>query len=287
MGFSISSSCFARFLNDLQRDDELARLESSLDLEEMLRIVAELEQCAMDCEVPDDIGKSVWKALTHLQERIGRDRKHFAVRSSATVEDSVRISFAGQAKSYLGVSNIDDVLDAIRRTWLSLLSPGVVMYLRGSGIPLNRVRMGVIVQEMMYADVSGVMFTANPADGNPNQIMVESTWGLGEALVSGKTTPDSYVVDKHPLRIAQRGLGPKEMMCVLDTDKRGSTTFRVTPKEKRDILTLSDDDLLRIADTGLKIERGLGAPQDIEWCIERERLIILQARPITTLAGEP
>jgi pyruvate,water dikinase len=151
-------------------------------------------------------------------------------------------------------------------------------------VPLNRVKMGVIVQEMVDADVSGVMFTANIVTNDPCQIIIESTWGLGEPLVSGKVIPDTYVLDKNPLRVLQRTLGTKAVVAsIAARNQQQGVVLQETPPDKQSTLSLNDVNLLKVAQMGMSVEKILGGPQDIEWCIRDSQLIVLQARPVTTM----
>lgn len=288
MGFTISSECFTRFLEDMpQFRNKIDELESTAGIEEMLRLVAELEELGTQYRMPSDVGEEISLAIRRLQARTGSNGL-FAVRSSANVEDSRRTSFAGQARSFLGLGGLEGVIEAVKKTWQSLYSLGSVMYLRSRGIPLDSARMAVIVQEMINAEISGVMFTTDPANDNLDQMMVESTWGLGEPLVSGKVIPDTYFVEKNPLKVIERKLGSKEMMCLLESSASlCQIGLHNTPTEKRAVFTLDDESVLRTAGIGLEIERVLGGPQDIEWCIRDDQLVILQARPISAGATQP
>ena len=209
-----------------------------------------------------------------------KSERGYAVRSSATVEDRADFSFAGQAESYLCVHSIDEVLESVKRVWLSALSPTVAIYLKTKGVPMSQVRMGVVVQEMVDADIAGVMFTANVVENKLDEVLIESTWGLGESLVSGKVIPDSFILEKATKSIVSKALGTKEF-----TYRYGpmGTIKESTPVEKREEFTLSNERLMEIAQLGLEIEEKLGFPQDIEWCMKGQEIIILQSRPITTL----
>jgi len=284
-GFSISSDCFSEFLRGIDHSDEiLRRLESTSDVEEIMECAASLERLGSSREMPAKTKESIVEAFSRLSERVGEHDTGYAIRSSANIEDGQHISFAGQAESYLCVNGAENVVESVRRTWQSAISPRAVLYLRSMNVPLNRVKMGVIVQEMVDADVSGVMFTANIVTNDPCQIIIESTWGLGEPLVSGKVIPDTYVLDKNPLRVLQRTLGTKAVVAsIAARNQQQGVVLQETPPDKQSTLTLNDVNLLKVAQMGMSVEKILGGPQDIEWCIRDSQLIVLQARPVTTM----
>ena len=284
MGFAVACDCFSRFLDDAPAAVKLIeRIEMTEDIEDVLGLSLELEHLGDSYKLPEDLGAEITHKLSELSENLGVMDAGFSIRSSANVEDGKRISFAGQAESFLCVRD-EDVLDAVLKTWKSLLTTNSIIYLQTMGIPLGQVRMGVIVQEMINADISGVMFTANVVDKNPDQIIIETIWGIGETLVSGKSTPDTYLLNKSPLKLVSKNLGHKETYSTpSEASEMGGTTLHSTPVAKRELFTLDDNEILRIAQTGLEIELKLGMYQDIEWSMVDDELIVLQSRPITTL----
>jgi pyruvate,water dikinase len=284
MGFAVACDCFSRFLDDTPDAVKLIeQIERTEDIEDVLGLSLELEHLGGSYKLPEDLGAEITHRLSELSENLGVMDAGFSIRSSANVEDGKRISFAGQAESFLCVRD-EDVLDAVLKTWKSLLTTNSIIYLQTMGIPLGQVRMGVIVQEMINADRSGVMFTANVVDKNLNQIIIEAIWGLGETLVSGKATPDTYLLNKSPLKLVSKSLGHKEAYSTPSgTSEMGGITLHSTPEAKRVLFTLDDNELFRVAQTGLEIEQKLGMHQDVEWSIQGDELIVLQSRPITTL----
>ncbi|RDE17481.1 MAG: hypothetical protein C4K49_02720 [Candidatus Thorarchaeota archaeon] len=284
-GFTISCDCFTEFLDRVPRSREvLQRLEASTNIEEILDAATELEQLGGQCTMAKKMREEIAAAFLQLDRRVGSHDTKYAVRSSANIEDGKQVSFAGQAESFLGVNGVENIIDAVKRTWQSAISSRSVLYLHSRGIRINRVAMGVIVQEMIPADVSGVMFTANTVTNDHSQMIVESTWGLGEPLVSGRIVPDTYVLGKDPMRVIQRTLGSKAVTAVpSESDEGERVLLQSTPRDKQEEFTLEDREILRIARKGLEIEHLLGCPQDVEWCIKGSRLVVVQARPITTL----
>lgn len=275
-GFSISSQYFNRMIEQTPEASEMIeKLDTTTDFEDVLEIAAALQILVKSYQMPSDLKNEVASAIKSYKSDIG-----FAVRSSATVEDRRDISFAGQAESFLCVNGIDAILDTTKQVWSSALSPTAAIYLKTKGILMSSVRMGVIIQEMVSADIAGVMFTANVVENNLDQMLIEATWGLGESLVSGKVVPDSFLLEKASSKIVSKALGNKEFTYRYDIL---NTIKEPTSSERRACFTLSEERLAKIAKVGLEIEEKMGSPQDIEWCLRGDELLIVQTRPITTL----
>jgi len=277
-GFSVSS---AAFIEMVKKNPSLAsflkKVDESSDFEEILEISGLIQNIINTYKIPEEVVTRISKSL----DDIGQPEFGFAVRSSATIEDRSDVSFAGQAESYLCVKDRDDIIESVKNVWKSTFSERALVYLKTKKIPLRVVKMAVLVQEMIPADISGVMFTANVVTNNVEEILINSTWGLGDILVSGEIAPDTYVLTKTPLNVIQRTLGDKEFTSRPEIYNLAVTD---TPEEKRSIFTLDDKTLFDIAEIGMKIEEGMESPQDIEWCITSDGgLVVLQSRPITTL----
>ncbi len=203
-----------------------------------------------------------------------------AVRSSATAEDLPEASFAGQQETYLNVAGDEDLLDAVRGCWASLWAPRSIAYRARVGIPDDRVAMGVVVQRLFPADAAGVLFTANPVSGRRDQLVINASWGLGEAVVGGQVTPDTLTVDRESRRLISRETVRKEIRTV---QVPGGTAERPVPANLRDRPVLSEQEARRLVDLGIRISELYGMPMDIEWAIAENEFAILQARPITAL----
>lgn len=274
-GFSISSNAFVQMLNKNQDLTSLLKqANDSEDFEEILEISRKIQEIINSFEMSQDLILELKVNLSDLE----KSEYGYAVRSSATIEDRDDISFAGQAESYLCVKELPDIVESVKKVWKSAFSERALIYLKTKGIPFTQVKMAVLVQEMVPAEISGVMFTANVVTNNPEEMLVNSTWGLGDTLVSGKIVPDTFVLTKNPLRVIQRNLGEKEA-----TSESESISID-TPQEKRERFSLEEKTLFALAEVGMKIESGMESPQDIEWCIRPDGILtILQTRPITTL----
>ena len=209
-----------------------------------------------------------------------------AVRSSATAEDQSDASFAGQHDTYLNVRGEAAVLDAVRRCWASLWTPRAMAYRARQGIRADAVAMGVIVQQLVPADVSGVLFTANPVTGERGELVVNASLGLGEAIVAAEVTPDTYRIDRASLAIVEASIGDK--LVQIAPRNGGGTHVLVTSDAQRTGQALPEARLRQLARLGLEIEAAFeGTPQDIEWALAADTWWILQARPITNVPPAP
>ena len=280
---SISSNAFAQMVESNQEFVSLLEIiDDSDDFEKIMEISASLQKIIGDYSLPEILETEVIEKFKHLQEKTKNSELGFAVRSSATIEDRTDISFAGQAESFLCVNNQTDILESVNMVWQSAFSERAVVYLKTKEIPMKQVKMAVIIQEMIPADISGVMFTANVVDNSSEEMLINATWGLGDSLVSGKIVPDTYILTKNPLSVIQRVLGGKEFTSL---PARNQPTISKTPTNKQSEFSLDEQTLFDIADVGMKVESGMESPQDIEWCIRPDGgLVILQSRPITTLS---
>ena len=217
---------------------------------------------------------------------LGQDAPAVAVRSSATAEDLPGMSFAGQQDTYLNVRGEEALLDAVRRCWASLWTPRAISYRHQMGVPHDEVAMAVVVQIMVASDVSGILFTANPATGERTEMIVNSSFGLGEAVVGGEVTPDSYVVDRDTLTAKETTIGAKEQKIIYAGEQ--GTRLEEIAESDRGRSSLSDELLKELGSLALKVEKHFdGVPQDIEWAIADGQLRLLQSRPITNLPPQP
>ena len=209
-----------------------------------------------------------------------------AVRSSANAEDLPGLSFAGQQETYLNVKGTDEVVTAVRNCWASLWTPQAISYRHQNGIDQGSVAMAVVVQAMVLSEVSGILFTANPATGERSEIIVNSSFGLGEAVVSGQVTPDTYIVDKDTLLAKETVIGPKAQQVIADGSQ--GTRLADVDEGNRGQSSLSDHMLRQLSKTAIDIEKLYeGVPQDIEWAVVDDDLYLLQSRPITNLPVQP
>ncbi len=207
-----------------------------------------------------------------------------AVRSSATAEDTASASFAGMNETFLNIRGADAVIDAVRRCWVSLFGPRTIYYRGQRGFSQAGMDIAVVVQIQIPSTRAGVMFTANPASGENEELVIEGSFGLGEAVVSGSVSPDRYVVQKSDLAITTRSVRPKEL--VIEPAADGGTVTRALSPEESMRPVLSDAEVIELAELGMAIEAHYESPQDTEWSFDPEGNVwMLQSRPITTLAA--
>jgi pyruvate,water dikinase len=215
------------------------------------------------------------------------------VRSSAIGEDSEEATFAGQQETYLWVCGVDEICEAVRDCWASLYSTEAVSYRAEMAAEHAVPAMGVTIQLMVDAAVSGVMFTCNPLSGDPSTVAINASWGLGLAVVGGEVTPDEYRVSKVTREVLSKSIGPKEIEYLPDPSGSGATRTEVAA-ERRDIACLDQAQLGALVDVARRVESHFGGHQDIEWAIARGEgpdrageLFMLQSRPVTVKPAKP
>src|SRR5262249_27259130 len=200
--------------------------------------------------------------------------------SSATAEDLPEMSFAGQQETYLNMHGEAMVLDAVKRCWASLWTARAIGYRARQGIAQEDVSLAVVVQELVPAEASRILFTANPLTGARDQVMINAAWGLGEAIVGGQVTPDTVVVDKVSGAIAKQEITEKDVMTVRTFE---GTSEEPVPADQRTRAALSPAQAAELAGIGVQIEDLYGQPMDIEWALHDGHISVVQARPITAL----
>jgi hypothetical protein len=243
---------------------------------------ADIQALFDEAEPPAKIVKEICEAYAVL----GSDDPAVAVRSSANAEDLPDMSFAGQQDTYLNVCGEEALIAAVRNCWSSLWTPRAISYRHQMGIEQDAVAMAVVVQLMVPSDVSGVLFTVNPATGKRSEMIVNASFGLGEAVVGGQVTPDTYVVDRESRVAKETTIGAKEQKIVSDGDQ--GTRLEDIAEGERSLSSLSDESLNELVARALDIEQLFdGVPQDIEWAISDGKLWLLQSRPITNLPPQP
>jgi phosphoenolpyruvate synthase/pyruvate phosphate dikinase len=236
--------------------------------------------------LPDRLRREVAAAYHRLAALTGIEQPAVAVRSSAVDEDGADTSFAGQHDTYLNVAGAEAVCEAIVRCWASARAPRALEYRRQHGLATEGARIAVLVQHLVLADVAGVIFSANPLSGRRDETVINASWGLGESVVGGSVTPDTYVVrtDGPPAAwsIAERGLAEKRRMTVAVP---GGTREVDVPRMLRSRPALEDAQILTMARLARDLEASMGWPVDLEVAFRDDTLYLLQCRPITTLGS--
>ena len=280
-GFCVTTDAFKRIMLEApaadDQVDQLSRLKPD-DRDAIRSISSRVRQTIEAVAIPEDLAAAITDALAGLG-------KHgaYAVRSSATAEDLPTASFAGQQDTYLNVVGPTSILDHVRRCWASLFTERAVAYRLRNGFDHRMVNMAVVVQQMVFPDVSGILFTADPVTGNRKVASVDASFGLGEALVSGLVNPDVFTVRDDA--IVSKTIAAKRL--VIRAATLGGTREELIPPERQQQPALTDAQVVRLVQLGRRIEAHFGRPQDIEWCLVDGDFQFVQSRPITTLFPIP
>jgi pyruvate,water dikinase len=228
----------------------------------------------------DTLTEDVRRAYQELAARSGQRDPCVAVRSSALDEDSGGASFAGQHDTYLNIRGEAAVVDAVERCCASALSPTAIAYREQHGFATDDAAIAVLVQQLVHSDVSAVVFSANPITQDHDEIMINASWGLGESVVSGTVTPDTYVIRKSDHRLISRQISSKDVMTVM---VEGGVEEVPVPAELQQQPSLNASQAIEMARLVTKMENAMGWPADVECAYAYEELYLLQCRPITTM----
>src|SRR5438876_7932064 len=280
-GFCVTTDAFRRIMAEApsidERLDRLSRLNPD-DRVAIRTLSAEIRRTLEGIAIPDDLAAAITLALAELGEQAA-----YAVRSSATAEDLPTASFAGQQDTYLNVVGPAAILQHISRCWASLFTERAVTYRLRNGFDHRKVHMAVVVQQMVFPEAAGILFTADPVTSNRKVASVEATFGLGEALVSGLVNADAYKVRDG--EVVAKAVATKQL--AIRASPAGGTQEETIDPERQEQPALTDAQVVRLAQLGRRIEAHFGHPQDIEWCLVDDDFQIVQSRPITTLFPIP
>lgn len=280
-GFAVTVEGYDRFLeeNGLQKYlyDVLAATDVK-DPDSLESASREIQRKIVSCRMPDLVAHETLNAYRKLS---GRFRKALvAVRSSATAEDLPTASFAGQQATYLNVCGDANLLEKIKSCWASLFTARAIFYREENKIKHEKVKISVIVQEMVPSQVSGVMFSIDPVTNDKDKIIIEAVWGLGEMIVQGSVVPDTYVVQKETFMILSKEISDQRVQLV----RRGDKTVEVeVPAKLRDKQKISNEEVVALAKLADRLQAHYYFPQDIEWAKDGKKLYITQTRPVTTM----
>jgi pyruvate,water dikinase len=283
-GYCVTTDAFRRIMADapsiddrLDRLDRLSRLKPD-DREAIRALSAEVRRTLEGIAIPDGLAAAITRPLARLGEQAA-----YAVRSSATAEDSPTASFAGQQDTYLNVVGPAAILRHVSRCWASLFTERAITYRLRNGLDHRKVHMAVVVQRMVFPQAAGILFTADPVTSNRRVASVEASFGLGEALVSGLVNADSYKVRDD--EVVAKAVAAKQV--AIHALPAGGTQEQAIDPARREQPALTDAQVVRLARLGRRIEAHFGRPQDIEWCLVDDGFQIVQSRPITTLFPIP
>jgi pyruvate,water dikinase len=252
----------------LKADNRKAISETS---EKIRKVIEEIA-------IPESINNEITRHLKQLG-----DKDAYAVRSSATAEDLPTASFAGQQDTYLNIIGINAILRHISKCWASLYTDRAIIYRLQNGFDHKKVYLSVVIQKMIFPDVAGIMFTADPVTSNRKVLSIDASFGLGEALVSGLVNADNYTVRED--RIIGKKI-PAKQLAIFASEGGGTKQQEIEP-DQQNVQSLTDEEIMTLNNLGRKIEAYFGKPQDIEWCLADDTFYIVQSRPITTLYPIP
>ena len=280
-GFCVTTDAFRRIMTTAPWiDDQLGRL-SCLDPDDgqaIRMLSAEIRRAVEEIVIPDDLVAAITRSVTRLGGQAA-----YAVRSSATAEDLPTASFAGQQDTYLNVVGLAAILQHVSQCWGSLFTERAVAYRLRNGFDHRKVQMAVVVQQMLFPQAAGILFTADPVTSDRKVVSVEASFGLGEALVAGLVNADVYKVRDG--EVVDKAVATKRL--AIGARPAGGTHELAIDPESQQQPALTDAQIVRLAELGRRIEAHFGQPQDIEWCLVDDGFQIVQSRPITTLFPIP
>ena len=280
-GFAVTTNSYDEFLahNNLERSiNKILQETDSNDPEQLQRSSNSIKKLILKGEFPDNVLKSTQASYKKLSGRF--KPALVAVRSSATAEDLPKASFAGQQASFMNIKGDVNLLETVRECFASLFTARAIFYRNENKINHKKVKISVIVQKMVQSEVSGVMFTVDPVTSDKDRIVIEAVWGLGDMLVQGQVVPDRYVVQKDTFSVLSKKVSDQAVQL----KKFGSSTKEIkVPKKNISKIKLSEKEIVSLAKIADKLQRHYYFPQDIEWAKEKNKLYIVQTRPITTI----
>ena len=284
-GFAVTTEAYFKHLDANNLREPISNILERLDVndsEALNKASAEIKKLIIEGQIPRDIYDDIITAYKKLNERIGRE-VFVAVRSSASAEDLPTASFAGQQSTYLNIFGDEGVVKAVKDCWASLFEPRAIFYRVQNNFEHMKVGLSAVVQMMVQSEKAGVVFTVDPISQDKNIISIEAAYGLGEVVVSGSITPDTYNIDKNNFKIINKKISKQPWMLVKIEGKNQHAEIK---EEMQGNQKLSDLEIKDLAKISAKIEQHYEFPQDIEFAFEKGNLYIVQSRPITTLTEE-
>ena len=293
-GFCVTAGAYKDFIHYAELDEVITFLIESLnvdDVEQLNDVSKEVRQKIMEAPILPELEEEIKKSYLDFSKSINMTDPEVAVRSSATAEDLPDASFAGQQDTYLHIRGEEELVKHVKMCWASLWTGRAIYYREKQHFDHFDVLLSAVVQKMVNSKKSGVMFTANPINQNTDEMMINSSWGLGEAVVSGTVTPDEYIIDKKTKEIKEKHVASKLSMVVKKEDGVGTEVVNVEDYLGKDAVeeeSLTRDELNKLIEMGLKIENIYGSVQDTEWAFDKDtgEFYFLQSRPITTIGTE-
>lgn len=293
-GFCISSRAYEEFIEFAKLNEFVKSLMSTVDVEDVDSLFdasEAIQNRIIESEFFEQLEQEIISAYRKFSSNLGIINPRVAVRSSATAEDLPDASFAGQQETYLHISGEKELLVHIKKCFASLWTSRAIYYREKQKYNHFDVALSVVIQKMVNSEKSGVMFTANPISLNKNEMMINASYGLGEAVVSGMVTPDEYIIDKRTHKIISKNIASKNFMVVEKKDHVGTEKVNIEDYLGNEFVEkecLSKDEIRTLIERGIKVEKLYGSPQDTEWAFDKDtkEFYFLQSRPITTLKDE-
>ena len=288
-GFAVTAQTYKEFIERTRIKDTIQQFLQGLDIEDtdrLQQVAAQIQQLISSTPVPEDMAEEIMDNYELLglqkgaQALVKSEDVFVAVRSSATAEDLPSASFAGQQATFLNVKGKENVVKAVCDCWASLFTARAIYYREKQKFDHAKVLISALVQKMVNADKSGIMFTVNPATNRENEIVIEAIYGLGEMIVGGEVNPDLYIVDKNTKEIRKTEIRKQEIG--LFRNQAGLNEKKPIAKEVQERQKISEKEVKELARIGKKLEEHYGRPQDIEWAIEKNEIFIVQTRAVTT-----
>ncbi|MHA2260436.1 MAG: PEP/pyruvate-binding domain-containing protein [Promethearchaeota archaeon] len=280
-GFVVSTGAYAEFLSVNNLQIKVEGILNGLDygnLDELGKNTERIRDLITSSKLPDDLTQEILREYKAL----GDDEIFVAVRSSATAEDLAGSSFAGQYETYLDVRGEEALLDAVRSCWASMWTARVTAYRHTKGFDHHAIGIAVVVQKMIEPNAAGVMFVGNPMNARADEVVINASWGLGETVVSGKITPDEFIVDRDTFHVKHRTLGSKKIQVVRNRENGFGTVEEDVPNNLQNKYSLTDDQIRELTELGRRVTTYYdGLPQDIEWALSNGAIFLLQSRPVT------
>jgi len=284
-GFAVTVNAWDLFLAENNIRESIHEVLDGLDVndsDELESASRKIGRIITNSRVPDAVSKEVFASYKKLSGRF--TKALVAVRSSATAEDLPGASFAGQQATYLNIKGNSNLMVAIRDCWASLFTARAIFYREQNKISHDKVKISVIVQEMVQSEVSGVMFSIDPVTNEKDRVVIEAVWGLGELIVQGSVLPDRYVVQKDTFAILSKEISAQTIRMV---KKGGKTVNERVPQKILDIQKIKDEDIVNLAKIAARLQDHYYFPQDIEWAKDKKGdLFITQTRPVTTISSK-
>ena len=290
-GFCVTAEAYTKFIKYAELDEVVKFLMEAVDVEnvdDLTNVSKEIQTKIKEKDFDPELEEEILRAYREFSEDIGVKDPEVAVRSSATAEDLPDASFAGQQDTYLHISGEEELLNHIRDCFASLWTSRAIYYREKQNYDHFDVALSVVIQKMVNSEKSGVMFTANPINNSTDEMTINASYGLGEAVVSGIVTPDEYIIDKKTKKVIEKNISEKEYMVIKNENGVGTRTVNVKDVLGEDAIkaeALSPEELDTLIERGLKVEKLYGSVQDTEWGFDTDtkEFYFLQSRPITTL----